>query len=120
MNLGWKRRIHHLLATMMVCLLGTAAARGQTGPPATDQKEPMAEDVFKNVQVLRGIPLTQFMETMGFFAASLSLNCTDCHVSESASNWARYADDTPIKQTARRMVVMMNAINKADSAERAW
>lgn len=114
MKLGSKRKIHRLLATMTVCLLGIAAARAQTGPAATNQKEPMAEDVFKNVQVLRGIPLTQFMETMGFFAASLSLNCTDCHVSESASNWARYADDTPIKQTARRMVVMMSQINKAD------
>jgi hypothetical protein len=27
----------------------------------------MAEDVFKNVQVLKGIPVNQFMETMGFF-----------------------------------------------------
>ena len=114
MKLGSKRKIHQLLGTMMVCLLGIAAARAQTGPAATNQKEPMSEDVFKNVQVLRGIPLTQFMETMGFFAASLSLNCTDCHIGESASNWARYADDTPIKQTARRMVVMMNQINKAD------
>jgi photosynthetic reaction center cytochrome c subunit len=113
MKLGSKRMIHCLIGTMMVFQLGIAA-RGQTGPAATNQKEPMAEDVFKNVQVLRGIPLTQFMETMGFFAASLSLNCTDCHVSESGSNWARYADDTPIKQTARRMVVMMNQINKAD------
>jgi photosynthetic reaction center cytochrome c subunit len=114
MKFGSKRKIHQLLATMTVCLLGIAAARAQTGPAATNQKEPMSEDVFKNVQVLRGIPLTQFMETMGFFAASLSLNCTDCHIGESASNWARYADDTPIKQTARRMVVMMNQINKAD------
>ena len=114
MKLGSQRKIHRFLGTMMVCLLGIAAARAQTGPAPTNQKEPMSEDVFKNVQVLRGIPLTQFMETMGFFAASLSLNCTDCHIGESASNWARYADDTPIKQTARRMVVMMNQINKAD------
>jgi len=51
---------------------------------------------------------------MGFFAASLGLNCTDCHTQESAGNWAKYADDTPLKQTARRMVIMMNAINRAD------
>src|SRR5207302_1398199 len=50
----------------------------------------------------------------GFFAASLSLNCTDCHTAESGGSWARYADDTPLKNTARRMVVMVNAINKAD------
>jgi hypothetical protein len=42
------------------------------------------------------------------------MNCTDCHVTESAGDWNRYADDTPLKQTARRMVVMMNAINRAD------
>jgi outer membrane lipoprotein-sorting protein len=51
---------------------------------------------------------------MGFFAASLSLNCTDCHTAESGGSWARYADDTALKNTARRMVVMVNAINKAD------
>jgi len=51
---------------------------------------------------------------MGFFSAALSMNCTDCHVTESAGNWDRYADDTPLKQTARRMVLMENLINRAD------
>jgi hypothetical protein len=40
----------------------------------------MAEDVFKNIQVLKGIPANQFMDTMGFFSAALGLNCTGCHV----------------------------------------
>ena len=35
------------------------------------QRPPVAEDVFKNVQVLKGIPVNQFMETMGVFSASL-------------------------------------------------
>lgn len=74
----------------------------------------MSEDVFKNVQALKGIPVDEFMGTMGFLAASLSLNCTDCHISESASSWARYADDTPIKVTARKMIFMVRAINKAN------
>jgi outer membrane lipoprotein-sorting protein len=74
----------------------------------------MSEEAFKNIQVLRGIPVNEFMGTMGFFAASLGLNCTDCHTQESAGNWAKYADDTPLKQTARRMVIMMNAINRSD------
>jgi outer membrane lipoprotein-sorting protein len=51
------------------------------------------------------------MDTMGFFAASLSLNCTDCHIPESAGSWARYADDTQLKITSRKMVTMVNAIN---------
>jgi hypothetical protein len=94
------------------------SARGQGGQAATAQKPQMAEDAFKNVQVLRGIPVNQFLETMGFFAASLSLNCTDCHTSESGGSWEKYADDTPLKNTARRMVVMVNAINKADFGTR--
>jgi photosynthetic reaction center cytochrome c subunit len=51
---------------------------------------------------------------MGFFAASLSLNCSDCHSQAAASNWANYADDTPIKQTTLRMILMVNAINRAN------
>jgi hypothetical protein len=74
----------------------------------------MAEDVLKNVQVLRGIPLDEFMGTMGFFAAALSLNCTDCHVGAALDNWERYADDTPRKQTTRKMILMVRAINQAN------
>ena len=76
-------------------------------------KPPMAEDAFKNVQLLRGIPVDEFMNTMGFFAASLSLNCTSCHGIESAGDIARFADDTPLKQTARKMILMVKTINDA-------
>ncbi len=87
------------------CLLGIVSASGQqtppkTSPPVATQKPLMAEQVFKNVQVLKGIPVDEFMGTMGFFAASLSLNCTDCHVQAANDDWARYADDTPLKVTA--------------------
>jgi photosynthetic reaction center cytochrome c subunit len=114
MKLGARRATRRALGTTIACLLGIALAHGQAGQAATAQKPQMAEDAFKNIQVLRGIPVNQFLETMGFFAASLSLNCTDCHTSESGGNWEKYADDTPLKNTARRMVLMVNAINKAD------
>jgi photosynthetic reaction center cytochrome c subunit len=102
---------------MVVCLVGIASAGGQSaagGQPASTQRPVMAEDVLKNVQVLRGIPLDEFMGTMGFFAASLSLNCTDCHVGAALDNWERYADDTPRKQTTRKMILMVRAINQAN------
>ena len=73
----------------------------------------MAEDVFKNVQVLKGIPVKEFMNTMGFFSAATNLNCIDCHSPESES-LEGYAIDTPRKQTARRMIRMVNAINEAN------
>ncbi len=72
----------------------------------------MSDQAFKNVRVLKGIPVDEFMATMGFFSASLGETCTDCHSAESGGSWARYADDNPRKETARRMIGMMNAINK--------
>ena len=84
------------------------------GPmPGQEPKPQMAEDVFKNIQVLKGMSVNEFMETMGFFSASTLLNCADCHTKESSGSWEKYADDTPLKQTARRMVVMMRGINQA-------
>ena len=106
--------IRRAAGTVVLCLLAISGARAQGMKAGADQKPQMSEDAFKNIQVLRGIPVNEFMGTMGFFAASLSMNCTDCHVTESAGDWNRYQDDTPLKQTARRMVIMMNAINRSD------
>jgi hypothetical protein len=92
-----------------VCWWSVAAASGQ---PA--QKTLLAEDVFKNIQVLKGIPVNQFMETMSFFSASLGYNCTNCHVADSLGNWEKYAEDVPAKRMARVMVVMVNTINKSN------
>src|SRR5882724_12422650 len=96
-------------AMSVVWMLCAAMISGQAGP---QQKPPMAEEVFKNVQVLKGIPVDEFMGTMGFFSASLGLNCTDCHVDESGGNWAKYADDNALKQTTRRMIRMVMSINQ--------
>jgi len=116
MRFGSTRMIRCSMGAMIVCLLGIALAHGQAGQAGAAQKPLMAEDAFKNVQVLRGIPVKEFMETMGFFAASLNMNCISCHIEESGGSWARYADDTPLKQTARRMVLMVNALNKGNFA----
>lgn len=90
-----------------------AAAVVAVAPAVSQEQKPlMAEDVFKNVQVLKGIPVNEFMDTMGFFSASLGFNCTNCHTGESLGNWAKYADDIPAKRTARRMIQMVNTINK--------
>jgi photosynthetic reaction center cytochrome c subunit len=111
MKFGSRRTILGAMGTTAVCLLGVALAAGQTGP---EQRPLMAEEAFKNVQLLRGISVNQFMEAMGFFSASLGANCTFCHVSESSGSWEKYADETEHKQTARRMILMMAAINRAN------
>lgn len=107
-NVGCKRALLRALRLSLACLLSVAGAHSQA------EKQPMSQDVFKNIQVLRGIPVDEFMGTMGFFAASLGLNCVDCHTPESLENWARFGDDTPRKNTARRMVLMVRAINQAN------
>jgi outer membrane lipoprotein-sorting protein len=99
------------LAAAAACVLCVGLASAQAG---AGQKPQMAEDVFKNVQVLKGISVDEFMATMGFFAASLSLNCTDCHISESSGDWARYADDTGLKRVTRSMILMVNNLNKGN------
>jgi photosynthetic reaction center cytochrome c subunit len=71
----------------------------------------MAEDVYKNIQVLRGVPENQFLSTMGFFSASIGESCEFCHDDETS--WAGYAKDNANKQTARKMVLMMNALNQS-------
>jgi photosynthetic reaction center cytochrome c subunit len=107
---GRERRFIALAAAVLVCLITIAPADGQQ---ATAEKPQMVEDVFKNVQVLKGIPVNQFMDTMGFFAAALGLNCTGCHVPESLQDWTKFADDIPRKRMARGMIRMVDAINKA-------
>lgn len=103
------RGISCVVGAALYCLSLQTPARAQ----APDTKPQMADDVFKNVKVLRGIPAQEFMETMGFFSAALGANCTFCHVGESGGDWAKYADDTiPQKTTARRMVTMVAAMNK--------
>ena len=111
MKLGWRQTIRSGVAALTACLVCAALAAGQAnrgaGQPAPIEKPQMAEDVLKNVQVLRGISMDEFMGTMGFFSSALSMNCIDCHVTEAATDWSKYADDTPLKQTARRMVLMV-------------
>lgn len=115
-----------LLATVATALIGilsamshgvraeAAAQAGQPQQSATPtQAVPMAETLFKNVQVLKGIPVDEFMDTMGMFAAATTKDCTGCHAPEVlSSSRDAFAIDTPMIQRARQMVVMMNTINR--------
>src|SRR5262249_53575836 len=91
-------------------LTGAAIVFAQGG--AQPQRPPTAEQVFKNIQTLKGVPADEFMTTMGVFSAALGMSCEDCHASND-SKWENYALDTSVKKRiARRMFTMMTAINK--------
>jgi hypothetical protein len=90
------------------------AARAQSGGAAQAPGAPgakKAEEQFKNILVLKGVPAEQIFPTMQFITASLGVECEFCHVQNAFEK-----DDKKNKQTARKMMEMMFAINK-DSFE---
>jgi len=107
MTVGYSRMILSATALLLTCLPGVEMAKGQ----ARGDMRP-AEQVFKNIQALKGIPADEFMSTMGFFSASLGISCGDCHTAESGGDWAKYADDNDRKRRARGMIAMVNTMNK--------
>jgi photosynthetic reaction center cytochrome c subunit len=85
-------------------------AQSSAAPASPAPKK--AEEVFKNIQVLKGIPADQVFPTMQFITASLGVECDFCHVRDAFEK-----DDKKPKATARKMMEMMFAIN-ADNFDR--
>jgi photosynthetic reaction center cytochrome c subunit len=112
MNLRSKPIIVGMTALVLVFSLGAMLAGRQAGQAAQAPRPQMAEEVFKNVQILKGIPVDEFMDTMGMFAAALALNCIDCHTPDSVGSWENFAKETPLKQRSRQMLQMVTAINR--------
>src|SRR5260221_5044459 len=90
-------------------MLAIAEAWAQSEPPKTPAAPgtKLAEEEFKNIQALKGIPAEQVIPSMQFIAASLGVECEYCHVAH-----ANEKDDKKTKVTARKMINMMMAINK--------
>lgn len=71
--------------------------------------EELASARFKNVKedALKNLPASEFINTMHYFSWSLGKECTFCHVEHKFD-----ADDKKEKQTARKMVEMVSAIDE--------
>jgi hypothetical protein len=77
---------------------------------AGHENEP-AEQVFKNVQVLKGITAAQLVHKMDKdFGEALSWNCTNCHRLAPQGNFA--SDTSTDKKRARFMITMQNELNQ--------
>src|SRR4029077_139055 len=107
MKLWLKRLIPGIGGLSVIWLLGSLAS-GQTAAPAKPQ---LAEEAFKNIQVLKGIPVDDFMGTMGIMSAALGFDCSECHTG-AGTDRVDWAADTQRKVIARRMVTMVTTINK--------
>src|SRR5689334_16191494 len=99
------------LAAAGIVIAGLIAAGTASAQTASPDKPLMSDQVFKNIQVLKGIPVDDFMETMGVMTAALQFDCSDCHTN-AGTDKVDWAADTPRKRTARRMVTMVTNINK--------
>ena len=89
-------------------ILGKAKAQSSGTPaPAGAGNPKKAEEQFKNIQVLKGVAADQVIPGMQFITSSLGVGCEFCHVENAFEK-----DDKKPKQTARKMMEMMFAINK--------
>ena len=121
-----------ILSALAVALLGMRSfgpttGRAQSQNPATQITKPFdqaqalenlreaiagqenkpAEEVFKNIQMLKGMPAGRLLRVMELgYARSLGVNCTHCHVADA---WEK--EDKPTKQIAREMNAMVGIIN---------
>lgn len=72
---------------------------------ATLQSPPTCEQVYKNIQVFKGVPASDLVPAMEFMCASLNWQCADCHDPKD------FTAETRGKETARKMVLMQRDIN---------
>ena len=93
--------------SLLLAIAGAGAQSSAPNAPAAPAGPKLAEEEFKNIQALKGIPADQVIPSMQFIAASLGVECEFCHVAH-----ANEKDDKKPKVTARKMINMMMAINK--------
>ena len=93
--------------SIMLAIAGAGAQSDIRNAPSAPAGPKLAEEEFKNIQALKGIPAEQVIPAMQFIAASLGVECEYCHVAH-----ANEKDDKKPKVTARKMINMMMAINR--------
>lgn len=77
------------------------------GEKIKGQENKPAEEVFKNIQMMKGIPAARLLRVMEIgYSKSLGVDCTHCHVPDA---WDK--EDKPQKQIAREMSAMVRVIN---------
>ena len=76
MTFGRGRPIVWAMQTAIGCLLGMMSVRVSAQQVAPDQAPQTTDTLFRNIQVLKGIPVDTFFDVMGMFASSMGEDCT--------------------------------------------
>jgi photosynthetic reaction center cytochrome c subunit len=111
-----KKRFRLLLVIVFltVCgfnLLDRSDVVAAASLPQQDQ-EKTTEQMYHNIQVLKGLPASQLQAIMALMTGSLGVRCNYCHVNPFDK------DEKAAKQTARMMMQMVFDLNKERFAGR--
>jgi photosynthetic reaction center cytochrome c subunit len=103
--MGHIRRLVRTSAAVLgfVFALSMVAAAQQAASP----KVKTAKQQFKNIRVLKTLPANQLNPAMHMLEGDLGVTCGFCHI---VDKWEK--DDLKPKATARKMMIMMMALNK--------
>lgn len=77
----------------------------------TGQGDKSAEQVRRNIHVLKGLPDSHLLPVMHLMRTSLGVRCDYCHIAENGKYWM---DNKPAKQIARQHIQMTLDLNKAN------
>lgn len=90
---------------VVVALVGARPAVAQLSAAEPSPKK--AEEVYDNIQVLKGLPYAQLIPTMQLMSETLGVGCEFCHEADN-----RALEGNPRKEIARSMMEMVFAINE--------
>ena len=90
---------------LLIVGVSLKAQSGEAHPEPSPSKT--AEQVYKNIKVLKDVPSDQLIPAMQFMTSSLGVQCDFCHMEGSFEK-----DDKKPKQIARKMMQMMIIINQ--------
>lgn len=90
-----------------VCFMAASVLAGSAQQQSMEGKT--AEQVYKNIKVLKGTPADQLNLAMHLVEGELGVDCTFCHVDHDPTHFQ--LDDNKQKETARKMMQMVIDIN---------
>ena len=95
------------LGLVTLAVLSMSHAQNTTMAPSHVKT---TEEVYQNIKVLKGIPSDELIPGMQFITASLGVECSFCHVENHFER-----DDKKPKETARKMIRMVMALNRDEA-----
>jgi hypothetical protein len=81
-----------------------------------DAPPKMAEEVYKNIQIMKGVPAPRLQTVMMNLTTWLGVQCAHCHVLDQ-DKFQFEKDDKPAKTMAREMFLMVRKLNSTDLAK---